>query len=254
MALSCFSRRAWQSRSCALQSSSSASRRSSSVISSRLFAGTSFPAAGDPAASAFAAASSASSAAWRWRSSSRISAMMSPMSASAPASSSMAATLAAPRSVVSQSTDASRAGSAGIPSATATVDALPATTAETKRDMPSTVKVPMRRAKRPLDGETTTMVGRSASLTSHAARTWSWHVASSQLRRTAGSPRRRRARPFIVRRCPSRACVAASERSPSRRAMAHRPTAEPQSSSALSAVSSRTVVSSPPFRRVPACE
>mmetsp|Transcript_24945 Transcript_24945/g.67772 ORF Transcript_24945/g.67772 Transcript_24945/m.67772 type:complete len:241 (-) Transcript_24945:1563-2285(-) len=174
--------------------------------------------------------------------------MMSPMSSSPP-SASKAAAFAAPRSAVSQSSDASSAGSPSV----GMVDARPATTALMKRLMPSTVKVPMSLAYRPLEGAITKSVGRSASDISKAAGMWSWQVASSQLRRTLGSPRLRRARPPRVVKCPSRAAVASGDRSPSSRAIAQRPPEAEHRSSAVLEVSSCTVVSSafPPPDRAP---
>mmetsp|Transcript_29700 Transcript_29700/g.74710 ORF Transcript_29700/g.74710 Transcript_29700/m.74710 type:complete len:303 (+) Transcript_29700:894-1802(+) len=93
----------------------------------------------------------------------------------------------------------------------------------------------------------TAIVGRSASEISRAGANSSWHVASSQNTRTAGSPRLRAASPERVRSCAARSSVFAAERSPSSSPMAQRPTEapSPQNSSKFAAVNSTTSSSLP---------
>mmetsp|Transcript_29245 Transcript_29245/g.62838 ORF Transcript_29245/g.62838 Transcript_29245/m.62838 type:complete len:369 (-) Transcript_29245:961-2067(-) len=120
-----------------------------------------------------------------------------------------------PRASDAQSTPSSSGGSACI----GLVPTLPVATPPPKVPSVSASKAPMARAQRSLEGESTTMVGRSISESSKCAAKPGWHVASSH-EMESGPPARFCLSLVSICRCASLLGLSAA---PSSSAIAHSP-------------------------------
>mmetsp|Transcript_25705 Transcript_25705/g.83031 ORF Transcript_25705/g.83031 Transcript_25705/m.83031 type:complete len:438 (+) Transcript_25705:119-1432(+) len=132
---------------------------------------------------------------------------------SAPSGSS-SSTATAPRGSAAQSM-----GCSGGMAAMASVGFRPLATAEPNAPTVSASKEPMERAQRSLEGESTSTVGKSDSVSPNAEMNSEWHVASSHEK--ASGPPARRARSWVsISSCPFLPVLSGP---PSRSATAHSP-------------------------------